>query len=121
MSMLYAAGLRPVEPTETPESTPKIRREKSTAELRGAVRRMLTAYVRRIERDGDVEAFAELDAMRGMLAEAIDTAAGNLLADPWSYSTADLAAELGTTKQNVHKRFGHHVTRRPGAQPANLR
>jgi hypothetical protein len=99
----------------------KPRREKSTAEVRGAVKRMLRAYVGRIERDGDLEAFAELIRFRAELDAATDRAAAALLADPWRYSFTDLATEVGQTKQNMHRRFGRFATRRDGGQPANLR
>ena len=56
--------------------------------------------------DGDVEGLAALVALRSELDEAIGSAVRGLREAPWSYSWAEVARVLGTTRQAAQQRYG---------------
>ena len=65
---------------------------------------------------------AELDRVAKMHQHQVDQAVIRLVTDD-HYSWAMIGAELGVSKQAAQQRFGRLVksSRRPGAQPAELR
>jgi AraC-like DNA-binding protein len=86
----------------------------------GAMQRM-AAYVPMHAAAGQVT-LAQVAAHHATAARMLDEAVIRLVQDQgWSW--AQIAAELGVTRQAAQQRFGHLVktTRRRGAQPAALR
>jgi hypothetical protein len=67
--------------------------------------RILRAAARRVA-DGDVEGLAALVALRSELDGAISEAVQGLRSPKWSYSWADIARVLGTTRQAAQQRYG---------------
>jgi hypothetical protein len=67
--------------------------------------RILRAAARRVA-DGDVEGLAALVALRSELDDAIGQAITGLRSPQWSYSWADIARVLGTTRQAAQQRYG---------------
>jgi hypothetical protein len=67
--------------------------------------RILRAAARRVA-DGDVEGLAALVALRSELDAAISEAVQGLRSPKWSYSWADIARVLGTTRQAAQQRYG---------------
>jgi hypothetical protein len=67
--------------------------------------RILRAAARRVA-DGDVEGLAGLVSLRCELDAAINEAVRGLRSPQWSYSWADIARVLGTTRQAAQQRYG---------------
>jgi hypothetical protein len=67
--------------------------------------RILRAAARRVA-DGDVEGLAGLVALRSEVDAAIAAAITGLRSPQWSYSWADIARVLGTTRQAAQQRYG---------------
>jgi hypothetical protein len=67
--------------------------------------RILRAAARRVA-DGDVEGLAALVALRSELDTAINEAVQGLRSPQWSYSWAEIARVLGTTRQAAQQRYG---------------
>jgi hypothetical protein len=67
--------------------------------------RILRAAARRVA-DGDVEGLAGLVALRSEVDAAIAAAIDGLRSPQWSYSWADIARVLGTTRQAAQQRYG---------------
>jgi hypothetical protein len=67
--------------------------------------RILRACARRVA-DGDVEGLACLVALRSELDRAIAEAVRGLRQPRWSYSWAEIARVLGTTRQAAQQRYG---------------
>jgi hypothetical protein len=67
--------------------------------------RILRAAARRVA-DGDVEGLAALVALRSELDTAIADAVAGLRQPHWSYSWAEIARVLGTTRQAAQQRYG---------------
>ena len=86
-------------------TAPEPKRVIETPEYAAFARRSLRACGRRVA-DGDVEGLAALVALRSELDEAIASAVRGLKAEPWSYSWAQVAAVLGTTRQAAQQRYG---------------
>ena len=86
--------------------TPK-RRERvvENPEFAAFARRILRAAARRVA-DGDVEGLAGLVALRSEVEAAIGQAITGLRSPQWSYSWADIARVLGTTRQAAQQRYG---------------
>ena len=74
-------------------------------EFAAFVRRILRAAARRLA-NGDVEGLAGLVALRSEVDAAIAGAIGGLRSPQWSYSWADIARVLGTTRQAAQQRYG---------------
>jgi hypothetical protein len=86
--------------------TPKRRdRVVENPEFAAFARRILRAAARRVA-DGDVEGLAGLVALRSEVDAAIAEAIGGLRSPQWSYSWADIARVLGTTRQAAQQRYG---------------
>jgi DNA invertase Pin-like site-specific DNA recombinase len=84
--------------------------------------RLLRAWVRRAQRDGDLDAFAALARHREDVDAHLADMATVLRAEPWCYSWQEIADALGIRKQAAHRRWRKAGgARRPGAQPGNLR
>lgn len=82
------------------------RKEREALELAGFLRRMSRALVRRAA-DGDLDALVALVESRAALDAAIVDAAQALHYDYRTpYSWAEIAREIGITKQAAHQRFG---------------
>lgn len=86
---------------------------KSTAEVAGAARRMTLALGRRLAED-DPGALVYLARLRLALAEAEETAVDGMR--DTGFTDADIAAELGVTRQAVRQRWPHKVQRAGGAR-----
>jgi hypothetical protein len=86
--------------------TPK-RRERvvENPEFAAFARRILRAAARRVA-NGDVEGLAGLVALRSEVDTAMAAAIGGLRSPQWSYSWADIARVLGTTRQAAQQRYG---------------
>ena len=67
--------------------------------------RILRAAARRVG-DGDVEGLAGLVALRSEVDAAIAVAIDGLRSPKWSYSWAQIAQVLGTTRQAAQQRYG---------------
>ena len=67
--------------------------------------RILRAAARRVG-DGDVEGLAGLVALRSEVDAAIAAAIDGLRSPTWSYSWAQIAQVLGTTRQAAQQRYG---------------
>jgi len=67
--------------------------------------RILRAAARRVG-DGDIEGLAGLVALRSEVDAAIAEAIAGLRSPKWSYSWADIARALGTTRQAAQQRYG---------------
>jgi hypothetical protein len=74
-------------------------------EFAAFARRILRAAARRVA-NGDVEGLAGLVALRSEVDAAIAEAIGGLRSPQWSYSWADIARVLGTTRQAAQQRYG---------------
>jgi hypothetical protein len=86
--------------------TPKRRdRVVENPEFAAFAGRILRAAARRVA-DGDVEGLAGLVALRSEVDAAIAEAIGGLRSPQWSYSWADIARVLGTTRQAAQQRYG---------------
>jgi hypothetical protein len=86
--------------------TPKRRdRVVENPEYAAFAARILRAAARRVA-DGDVEGLAGLVALRCELDAAISEAVQGLRSPKWSYSWADIARVLGTTRQAAQQRYG---------------
>ena len=86
--------------------TPKRRdRVVENPEFAAFARRILRAAARRVA-DGDVEGLAGLVALRSEVDAAISEAVQGLRSPKWSYSWADIARVLGTTRQAAQQRYG---------------
>ena len=86
-------------------TTTKPRRVIETPDYAAFTRRILRACARRVA-DGDIEGLACLMALRSELEDAIATAVRGLRSEAWSYSWAQVAAVLGTTRQAAQQRYG---------------
>lgn len=94
---------------------------RSNAEFYAWMQRMMRAYTRKVG-EGDIAALAQLIALEGDLQEAITEAVRQLRHEPNQYSWAEIAKELGVSRQACMQRWGHvGGSRTPGGQPANLR
>jgi hypothetical protein len=84
--------------------------------------RLLRAWVRRAQVDGDLDALTALARHRDEVDAHLVDMVVVLRAEPWSYSWQQIADALGTTRQAAqqrwHKAGGH---RSPGGQPGRLR
>jgi hypothetical protein len=76
-----------------------------TPEYAAFARRILRACARRVAQ-GDIEGLVCLVGLGLELDEAITSAVRGLKAEPWSYSWAQVAAVLGTTRQAAQQRYG---------------
>jgi hypothetical protein len=76
-----------------------------TPEYAAFARRILRACARRVA-EGDVEGLACLVALRTELETAIASAVAGLRSEQWSYSWAQVAAVLGSTRQAAQQRYG---------------
>jgi len=86
--------------------TPKERdRVVENPEFTAFAARILRAAARRVA-DGDVEGLAGLVALRSEVDAAIGQAITGLRSPQWSYSWADIARVLGTTRQAAQQRYG---------------
>jgi hypothetical protein len=74
-------------------------------EFAAFARRILRAAARRVA-NGDVEGLAGLVALRSEVEAAIGEAITGLRSPQWSYSWADIARVLGTTRQAAQQRYG---------------
>jgi hypothetical protein len=74
-------------------------------EFAAFAQRILRAAARRVA-DGDVEGLAGLVALRSEVEAAIGEAITGLRSPQWSYSWADIARVLGTTRQAAQQRYG---------------
>jgi DNA invertase Pin-like site-specific DNA recombinase len=86
-------------------------------------RRILRAMSRRVGA-GDIAALPELLALADELDAAIAEAVRQLRSDPFCYSWAQIARELGVSRQAAQRRWGHLDVdggRQVGGQPAHLR
>jgi hypothetical protein len=84
--------------------------------------RLLRAWVRRAQRDGDLDALTALAQHRDEVDAHLVDMVAVLRAEPWSYSWSEIAAALGITRQSAQERFRKAGgTRRPGGQPGHLR
>jgi len=85
------------------------------------VRRVLRAAARRAGA-GDLDALADLAALRGELDGHLVDAVAVLRHEPWSYSWGEIGAALGVSRQTAQERFRKAGgSRRPGGQPGSLR
>lgn len=84
------------------EPAPRDRRVVETSEFGAFARRIVRAYGRRVA-DRDIEALAELAALRDAVDAAITDAARGLHGNP--YSWAEIGRVLGITKQAAQQRF----------------
>jgi hypothetical protein len=103
--------------------TPKRRRrEVETSAWVGMFPRLLRAWVRRAQRDGDLDALAALAHHREEVDAHLADMVAVLRAEPWSYSWQEIGDALGCSKQAAQQRW-HKAggARRPGGQPGNLR
>lgn len=67
------------------------------------IARILRAYARRVS-DGDIEALTDLAALSHQVEQAIAQAVAGL--HTFGYSWAEIANQLGTTRQAAHQRYG---------------
>ena len=89
-----------------PALTPRRRREVvENPEFAAFAARILRAAARRVAA-GDVEGLAALVALRSELDAAIAQAVAGLRDPRWSYSWADIARVVGTTRQAAQQRYG---------------
>jgi len=92
------------EPGVKPPLTPRRRRRPAeNDEYAAFVRRVLRAYARRIAR-GDIDAIAELSAIAAELDVVMRLAVSGLRGA--GYSWAEIATQLGVTRQAAHQRWG---------------
>jgi len=93
-----------------------------TAEYLAFVRRILAALRRRVVH-ADIDALAELFALRADLDEQITTAVAAVRHDPETpASWSDIGRAAGIDRSDAYRKFGHvGGARRPGGQPGNLR
>lgn len=102
--------------------TPKRRRrEVETSAWVGMFPRLLRAWVRRAQGDGDLDALAALARHR----EDVDAHLADMvtvLRNDWAYSWQEIADALGCSRQAAQQRW-HKAggARRPGGQPGSLR
>jgi DNA-directed RNA polymerase specialized sigma24 family protein len=87
----------------TPNRRPRVRRVVENDEYGAFIRRIITAYSRRVAA-GDVEALRDLVNLSDQLDNAIAQAVLGLRA--FGYSWADIAARLGITRQAAQQRWG---------------
>lgn len=90
-----------------------MKRTVEATDLAGAARRMLRALVRRAG-EGDVFALEELGKLEHEIPDLLGAAARGFRAFEPTYgaerfSWADVAAALGTTRQNAFQRFGRET------------
>jgi hypothetical protein len=85
----------------------RTRRVVENHEFASFARRIIRAFGRRVAA-GDVDALADLVAMRDAIDEALVVAVAGLSERGYSY--ADMAARLGCTRQNVWAQWGRKVT-----------
>src|SRR5262249_44782927 len=86
--------------------TPKRRdRVVETPACAACAARILRAAARRVG-DGDIEGLAGLVALRSEVDAAIAAAIDGLRSPKWSYSWAQIARVLGTTRQAAQQRYG---------------
>jgi hypothetical protein len=84
-------------------------------------RRVIAAAGRRVA-DGELEALAELEALRGDVDQALNAAVAGLRAEPNAYAWQAIGDELRITRQAAMQRFPNAGgARRPGGQPTGLR
>ena len=89
-----------------PDLTSRRRREVvENPEFAAFAARILRAAARRVAA-GDVEGLAALVALRSELDAAIAQAVAGLRDPRWSYSWADIARVVGTTRQAAQQRYG---------------
>jgi hypothetical protein len=103
--------------------TPKPRRrEVETSTWVQMFPRLLRAWVRRAQAEGDLDALAALAQHRGEVDAHLVDMVAVLRAEPWSYSWQQIADALGCSRQAAqqrwHKAGGH---RQVGGQPGDLR
>lgn len=77
-----------------------------TPEFAAFSRRILKALARRIGDQGDIAVLHELAELERCVQDMMLEAVDKLNADPWNYSWADIALELGTKRSAAHERFG---------------
>jgi hypothetical protein len=119
--MITAPADADVRSTLTPARRRRRRRETENPDYAAFIRRILRAYTRRIAA-GDLEALGELARLRDELNGHLTDAVAGLRHEPNSYSWAQIADALGVSGPTAFERFRKvGGTRRPGAQPANLR
>lgn len=90
------------------------KREYEAPDLEKAIARLARALVRRAA-DGDTEALSCLVSTCEAIENATSEAAAALHQPPWSYSWAEIGAELGITRQGAQQlanRQRHAHTRR---------
>jgi hypothetical protein len=74
------------------------------------VRRILTAYARRVA-SGDIEALRSLAALSSEVDAVTRLAVAGLRKAPYAYSWQEIADRLGVTKQAVQMRYGDRTER----------
>jgi hypothetical protein len=77
-----------------------------TPEFAAFSRRILKALARRIGDNGDIAVLHELAELERTVQQMMLEAVDKLKAEPWSYSWADVAREIGTNRSAAHERFG---------------
>lgn len=78
-------------------------RKIENSEFAAFARRIVRAFGRRVA-VGDVDALADLVAMRDSIDEAIVVAVAGLRQQGYSYG--EMASRLGTSRQNIHQQWG---------------
>src|SRR3954468_18547364 len=94
-----------VKPALTPKSRKRERREVENREFDAFVRRILRAYARRVA-NGDVEALRSLAMLTSEVDAVTRLAVAGLRQQPYSYSWAEIADRLGTSRQAAQMRYG---------------
>lgn len=84
------------------------RRYVETDDFGAFASRIVRAYGRRVGA-GDLEALGQLVALRADLDDAITTAVHELNGASWRYSWAQIADQLGITRQSAYERFARRA------------
>src|SRR3989440_12739170 len=88
----------------------RAKRVRENSEYLGFVRRVLTAYGRRVAA-GDVEALRSLARVTAEVAAIARLAVVGLRNKPYSYSWSEIADRLGITRQAAQMRYGDRTDR----------
>lgn len=99
------------------------RKNVETTDFIGFLRRIVRGMARRVQ-DGDLEALGDMARALEYAEDELAKSVAVLRSEPFCYSWAQIAEQLGITPQAAHKRYSRLETvgaRRPGGQPANLR
>lgn len=99
------------------------RTETETEEFTAMMRRNLAAMGRRGAK-GDLSALSATQSLHAEIDAAMAELVRSLKSEPYCYSWAEIARELGITRQAAQQRWGHLDLDRPrstGGQPADRR